>query len=78
MFDCCNESICSRCLGGKKVITGVLLLLNAFIWPRWLGIDGWISFLAVLIVIAGVMKLLMPMCPHCRGMMMGKMMKGKK
>ena len=33
--------MCPRCCGIKKVVIGALLLLNAFYWPLWTGIDGW-------------------------------------
>jgi len=51
--------------GLKKIVIGALLLLNAFVWPKWLGIDGWIQFFAVLLVLCGVVKLFHPVCPHC-------------
>ncbi len=71
---------CSRCGGTKKVIVGALLLLNGLLWPRWLGVDGWIQWFAVLMVLGGVVKLLWKnSCPDCAaacGMAMPK--KGKK
>lgn len=51
--------------GLKKIIFGVLLLLNAFVWPKWLGIDGWIAFVAVLMVIFGLIHLFCPSCSCC-------------
>ena len=57
-----------KCHGIKKLAVGALLLLNAFVWPRWLGIDGWVSFLALLLLVGGVLMLLKPMCPHCASM----------
>lgn len=56
---------CGRWHGAKKLILGALLLLNAFVWPLWLGIDGWIVFIAALMVIWGIVKLIWPMC--CSG-----------
>ncbi|PIN74177.1 hypothetical protein COV20_01005 [Candidatus Woesearchaeota archaeon CG10_big_fil_rev_8_21_14_0_10_45_16] len=64
-----------------KLITGALLLLNAFVWPLWLGVDGWVSFVAALMVLGGLVKLFVPNgCPHCRAMSSGSMMpaSGKK
>jgi len=58
--------MCWRCHGIYKVVLGALLLLNAFVWPEWLGINGWISWLAVLMVVGGLVKLLLPnKCPNC-------------
>ena len=77
MMGCdCWEGICSSCHGIKKLVIGVLLLINAFVWPKWLGVDGWIAFAAVLMVILGVMKFAMPSCGHCGGSM--PMMEGGK
>lgn len=61
--------MCHRCRGTHKLVFGALLLLNAFVWPQWLGIDGWISWLAVLMVLGGFLKLVVPnKCPHCAAM----------
>lgn len=57
---------CRKCCGVIKIVTGILLLVNAFLWPQWLGIDGWIKFIAVLLILGGIVKLLMPLiCPEC-------------
>ena len=67
--------------GLRKIVFGALLLLNAFVWPKWLGIDGWIAFFAVLIVIGGVVKLLHPSyceMPTARGMPIAKNVVKKK
>ena len=52
----------ARFLGTRKIIIGILVLLNAFIWPQWLGVDGWISFFAVLAIIGGLMHIFCPVC----------------
>jgi len=44
--------------GIKKIIVGALILVNAFLWPQWLGIDGWVAFGGILLIICGVMKML--------------------
>lgn len=62
-MDCCN-GVCSKCYGLKKVVWGALLLLNVWVWPKWLGVDGWVSWIAVLLVIAGVLKVIKPSCGH--------------
>jgi hypothetical protein len=60
--------------GLKKIAIGALLLLNALVWPKWLGIDGWIKFAAVLLIIGGLIKLVHPRC----GMPVAKNVKKKK
>lgn len=54
-----------RCWGVKKIVIGALLLLNAFVWPQWLGIDGWVKFFAVILVLLGILKLVLPPCQNC-------------
>ena len=54
-----------KCHSIHKLVVGALLLLNAFIWPRWLGIDGWVSFVAVLMLLGGFLHLVMPQCKGC-------------
>ena len=66
----CHDGMCGMCRGVMKIVWGGLLLLNAFVWPMWTGIDGWVSFVAVLMVLGGVVKLIKPSCGHCGGSMM--------
>ncbi|PIN75457.1 hypothetical protein COV17_03905 [Candidatus Woesearchaeota archaeon CG10_big_fil_rev_8_21_14_0_10_36_11] len=51
-----------KCVGLTKIIIGILILLNAFVWPMWLGIDGWVAFFAVLMILLGLGKLFHPCC----------------
>ena len=68
----CGE-ICGKCRGGKKIVLGLLVLLNIYVWPKWTGnIDNWLGFFAVLLIIAGVIKFAMPTCPHCKAEMSAK------
>jgi len=60
-----SSGVCGKCHGVMKIVFGALLLVNAFLWPKWLGIDGWIAFVAALMVIFGLIKLLKPACGHC-------------
>ena len=63
------HGMCSHCYGIMKVVTGGLLLLNGFVWPQWTGIDGWIRWIAVLMIIGGLVKLFVPnKCPNCAAM----------
>ena len=61
-----GDCMCKKCGGVYKIVFGALLLLNAFVWPLWMGIDGWIKWLAVLMVLGGALKLIVPnKCPGC-------------
>ncbi|MBU0470864.1 MAG: hypothetical protein KKA62_02870 [Nanoarchaeota archaeon] len=60
-----KDELYSRYHGVKKIIIGVLLLLNVFVWPKWVGLDGWMAFIAVLIILCGLLKVLMPLCGYC-------------
>ena len=70
--------MCGHCHGVMKLVTGALLLLNAFVWPKWMGVDGWVAWVAVLMVLFGLVKLLVPnKCPKCAAMC-GTIPNGKK
>jgi hypothetical protein len=45
-----------------KIVFGALILINAYLWPQWTGIDGWIKFFGVLLVIAGIIRAIKPSC----------------
>ncbi|MBI2144678.1 hypothetical protein HYU17_06070 [Candidatus Woesearchaeota archaeon] len=63
----CSEGICAKCKAGKLVAIGGLVLLNIYAWPKWTGsFDKWLAFFAVLLIIKGVLKFIMPNCPHCK------------
>lgn len=69
----CCDGMCGKCRAGKLVIGGALVLLNIYVWPQWgvagknmPGIDGWFAFIAALLIIKGVLKFIMPSCPHCK------------
>ena len=71
--------MCAHCHGISKIIFGALLLLNGFVWPEWLGVDGWVSWIAVLMVLGGIMMLVMPnKCQRCAAMQGMTPEKGKK
>jgi len=61
MCGCCDPAH-RRYKGVKKLIVGVLILLNVFIWPKWLGIDGWITFFGALMILGGLVKLFWHPC----------------
>ena len=71
--------MCQKCHGISKLVVGALLLINAWLWPRWLGVDGWVSFVALLMVVGGFLKLVVPnKCASCHAMMGDKMMADKQ
>lgn len=77
----CCQGMCTHCHAIYKIVFAALLLLNALIWPLWNGIDGWIQWLAVLMIVGGVLKLVVPnKCPKCNAMQESGMggMKSKK
>ena len=60
-----KEVICmchGKCMVVKKIIFGLLLLLNAFLWPKWLGVDGWVTWIALLMVVFGAVMAVWPKC----------------
>ena len=62
----CGTNMCGRCHGSKKIVFGALLLLNAFVWPLWVDLTGWIAWVAVLMVLGGIIILFKPYgCGHC-------------
>ncbi len=61
-----GHGMCGRCGGIMKIVTGALLLLNGFVWPQWLGIDGWLEWIGVLLVLGGLARWLIPnTCMNC-------------
>ncbi len=70
---------CTRCRGTWKIATGLLLLLNAFVWPQWLDLTGWIAWVAVLMVLGGLLKVFVPnKCANCAATCSVPKGKGKK
>lgn len=64
---CCSGGMCGKCKAGKKIVLGALVLLNIYVWPKWIGgVDQWIAFFAALVILNGVIKFAMPGCPHCK------------
>ncbi len=58
------------------MVFGALLLLNAYVWPKWFGIDGWVAWVAILMVVFGFLMVVVPnKCPTCNVMVKKK---GKK
>ena len=57
--------MCKKCHGVKKLVAGALILINAFLWPQWTGIDGWAAFIGVLFVLGGFLMLVVPTGKCC-------------
>ena len=65
--------MCKKCHGTKKLVIGLLLLLNAYVWPKWSGFDGWMAWFGVLFVLMGVLMLFVPNnCKGCNAPAKGK------
>jgi len=54
-----------KCKEIMKIVFGLLLLLNALIWPQWSTLTGWIAWISILMVVFAVVKMLMPQCKGC-------------
>ncbi len=64
----CSDGVCGRCHAVEKIAIGALVLLNIYVWPKWVGgFDQWVQFFAALFIIKGALKLIMPGCPHSKG-----------
>ncbi len=75
---CMCGGMCGRCKSGKKIVIGALVLLNIYVWPKWIGtFDNWVKFAAVLAIILGLLAFIMPNCPHMKEDT-GAAKKGKK
>jgi hypothetical protein len=61
-MDNCCEGYCRKCHGMIWGLIGILILINVFVWPRWSGIDGWMAFLGLLLVLGGIWKSVMSGC----------------
>lgn len=57
----CLMGVCPRCHAGMMLMVGIVILINAY-WPfaNWWVLVGW------LLVIKGLMKMVVPCCPHCK------------
>ena len=56
----CMMGGCMRCRSGMKIILGLLVLANAY----W-NFTNWAYFIGGILVIAGILKMIKPCCPHC-------------
>ena len=60
MMGCC-DGMCTKCHGVKKLVLGLLVLVWALLLPAL----DWRLVLGGLLVLAGVLKMVKPMCGHC-------------
>jgi len=57
----CMGGYCSNCRGGSLLVMGLLILANAY----WSFVQDWYVFFGGLLAIGGLLKMIMPNCPHC-------------
>lgn len=57
---CCGGGYCSMCSGWQWIVLGAVFLVNAYM--AFLSLD---KLIGVLLVIAGIVKLVKPGCGHC-------------
>jgi hypothetical protein len=43
-------------------LVGLLILVNAMVWPQWSGIDGWMAFFGLLLIMGSVWRAFVPGC----------------
>ena len=54
-----------KCHSWKKIVLGLLILCNIYIWPLWTrDITAWMAFFGVLLVLFGIVHLVWP-CNCC-------------
>ena len=59
-----EEGYC-KCWSGKLIILGVLVLIwNWYLTGNFFA-KNWPTFIGIVIVIKGILKLAMPCCPNC-------------
>lgn len=58
---CSIHGHCPKCCGMNMLVLGILIILNAYY--GWL---TWWYFLGGIIALKGLLKMLMPVCPHCK------------
>lgn len=63
----CHDGACAKCWAWKYIVIGVVVLLTAMYWIGYI----W-HVIGVLLILKGLMKMAMPMCPHCGSMPMKK------
>lgn len=56
----CYGGVCHTCWGIKSVVVGLVFVANWY----WNFADWWL-LVGVLFVLAGLLKLVKPTCPHC-------------
>ncbi|MBI4439845.1 hypothetical protein HY638_02645 [Candidatus Woesearchaeota archaeon] len=58
---CGIHGSCFKCMGAKALVLGILVLLNAY-----LAVVDWAVFVGIILVLGGIMRMAMPVCPHCK------------
>jgi len=61
----CTDGVCHKCWAGKFIVIGVLILVwNWYLTGNFLGKD-WPTFIGLLVILKGILKMVKPQCPHC-------------
>ena len=58
---CPCGGMCSRCKGWVRFLAGLVLVANGY----WNFADWWM-LVGILVALGGLMRILMPHCPHCK------------
>ena len=61
---CCN-GLCHKCWAAKWIVLGVLVLAWNWYLTGYFYAKDWPTFIGVLAIVKGVLKLAKPTCPHC-------------
>lgn len=61
----CEGGMCHKCHAGKWVILGILVLAWNFYLTGNFYAKDWPTFIGILAIIKGIVKLVKPTCPHC-------------
>lgn len=56
----CLGGVCAKCRGSMVLVFGIVLLINQL----WKFAD-WVTLVAILLILAGILKLIKPGCGHC-------------
>ena len=57
----CGMGACPRCWGGMLIVLGLLILANVY-YLAW----DWAVFIAAILILKGIIKLVMPYCSHSK------------
>ena len=51
-------------LAMRKLVLGLVILFNIYVWPKWMGIDGWMKWFGLVFAVWGLYTFVAPSsCP---------------